>query len=172
MGLGDRSQDSALTGDLSFPCHLSACSLSSYQTASLTVTNAAPPASLTTAWGRHSSTEVRGCGLGGKGVGAGPGGGPSDAPVPLDVPMDEASDYSEADKSSLMDESDDSGVIPGSHSENALHASEEEEGEGGEAQRYPAHPRGKALPLAKMGWHRPVNLLGTHTFIFQRYLFS
>uniref|UniRef100_A0A8C9KUQ7 Serine/threonine-protein kinase n=2 Tax=Panthera TaxID=9688 RepID=A0A8C9KUQ7_PANTA len=51
-----------------------------------------------------------------------------------DVPMDEASDYSEADKSSLMDESDDSGVIPGSHSENALHASEEEEGEGGEAQ--------------------------------------
>ncbi|XP_025770067.1 serine/threonine-protein kinase D2 [Puma concolor] len=60
-----------------------------------------------------------------------------------DVPMDEATDYSEADKSSLMDESDDSGVIPGSHSENALHASEEEEGEGGEAQRYPAHPRGK-----------------------------
>ncbi|VFV21844.1 serine threonine-protein kinase [Lynx pardinus] len=51
-----------------------------------------------------------------------------------DVPMDEATDYSEADKSSLMDESDDSGVIPGSHSENALHASEEEEGEGGEAQ--------------------------------------
>ena len=86
--------------------------------------------------------------------------------------MDEATDYSEADKSSLMDESDDSGVIPGSHSENALHASEEEEGEGGEAQRYPAHPRGKALPLARMGWHHPVNLLGTHPFIFQRYLFS
>uniref|UniRef100_G3UM62 protein kinase C n=1 Tax=Loxodonta africana TaxID=9785 RepID=G3UM62_LOXAF len=53
-----------------------------------------------------------------------------------DVPMEEATDYSEADKSVLMDESDDSGVIPGSHSENALHASEEEEGEGGKAQRY------------------------------------
>nr|XP_023398954.1 LOW QUALITY PROTEIN: serine/threonine-protein kinase D2 [Loxodonta africana] len=51
-----------------------------------------------------------------------------------DVPMEEATDYSEADKSVLMDESDDSGVIPGSHSENALHASEEEEGEGGKAQ--------------------------------------
>ncbi|KAG8515290.1 Serine/threonine-protein kinase D2 [Galemys pyrenaicus] len=51
-----------------------------------------------------------------------------------DVPMEEATDFSEADKSSLMDESDDSGVIPGSHSENALHAGEEEEGEGGKAQ--------------------------------------
>uniref|UniRef100_G1LPL3 Serine/threonine-protein kinase n=1 Tax=Ailuropoda melanoleuca TaxID=9646 RepID=G1LPL3_AILME len=51
-----------------------------------------------------------------------------------DVPMEEAADFSEADKSSLMDESDDSGVIPGSHSENALHASEEEEGEGGKAE--------------------------------------
>ncbi|CAD7692452.1 unnamed protein product [Nyctereutes procyonoides] len=51
-----------------------------------------------------------------------------------DVPMEEATDFSEADKSSLMDESDDSGVIPGSHSENALHASEEEEGEGGKAE--------------------------------------
>uniref|UniRef100_A0A8C7B5R2 Serine/threonine-protein kinase n=1 Tax=Neovison vison TaxID=452646 RepID=A0A8C7B5R2_NEOVI len=39
-----------------------------------------------------------------------------------DVPMEEATDFSEADKSSLMDESDDSGIIPGSHSENALHA--------------------------------------------------
>uniref|UniRef100_G3TQT3 protein kinase C n=1 Tax=Loxodonta africana TaxID=9785 RepID=G3TQT3_LOXAF len=54
-----------------------------------------------------------------------------------DVPMEEATDYSEADKSVLMDESDDSGVIPGSHSENALHASEEEEGEGGKAQSAP-----------------------------------
>ncbi|XP_004381660.1 serine/threonine-protein kinase D2 [Trichechus manatus latirostris] len=51
-----------------------------------------------------------------------------------DVPMEEATDFSEADKSVLMDESDDSGIIPGSHSENALHASEEEEGEGGKAQ--------------------------------------
>jgi protein kinase D len=50
--------------------------------------------------------------------------------------MEEATDFSEADKSALMDESDDSGVIPGSHSENALHPSEEEEGEGGKAQRY------------------------------------
>lgn len=51
-----------------------------------------------------------------------------------DVPMEEAADYSEADKSSLSDELEDSGVIPGSHAENALHASEEEEGEGGKAQ--------------------------------------
>lgn len=51
--------------------------------------------------------------------------------------MEEAADYSEADKSSLSDELEDSGVIPGSHAENALHASEEEEGEGGKAQRYP-----------------------------------
>ncbi|CAK6437243.1 unnamed protein product [Pipistrellus nathusii] len=49
-----------------------------------------------------------------------------------DVPMEEATDFSEADKS--MDESDDSGIIPGSHSENALHPSEEEEAEGGKAQ--------------------------------------
>ncbi|KAF3814748.1 hypothetical protein GH733_017024 [Mirounga leonina] len=51
-----------------------------------------------------------------------------------DVPMEEATDFSEADKSSLTDESDDSGVIPGSHAENALHASEEEEGEGSKAE--------------------------------------
>ncbi|XP_005361099.1 serine/threonine-protein kinase D2 isoform X1 [Microtus ochrogaster] len=51
-----------------------------------------------------------------------------------DVPMEEAADYSESDKSSLSDDLDDSGVIPGSHSENVLHASEEEEGEGGKAQ--------------------------------------
>nr|XP_039322449.1 serine/threonine-protein kinase D2 isoform X2 [Saimiri boliviensis boliviensis]XP_039322450.1 serine/threonine-protein kinase D2 isoform X2 [Saimiri boliviensis boliviensis] len=51
-----------------------------------------------------------------------------------DVPMEEATDFSEADKGTLMDESEDAGVIPGSHSENALHASEEEEGEGGKAQ--------------------------------------
>ncbi|EHH30182.1 hypothetical protein EGK_10798, partial [Macaca mulatta] len=49
-------------------------------------------------------------------------GGPSNASVPTDVPMEEATDFSEADKSALMDESEDSGVIPGSHSENALHA--------------------------------------------------
>ncbi|XP_066127830.1 serine/threonine-protein kinase D2 isoform X2 [Saccopteryx bilineata] len=51
-----------------------------------------------------------------------------------DVPMEEATDFSEADKNALMDESDDSGIIPGSHSENVLHASEEEEVEGGKAQ--------------------------------------
>ncbi|XP_040590248.1 serine/threonine-protein kinase D2 isoform X2 [Mesocricetus auratus] len=51
-----------------------------------------------------------------------------------DVPMEEAADYSEADKSSVSDDLDDSGVIPGSHSESALHASEEEEGEGDKAQ--------------------------------------
>ncbi|EHB00858.1 Serine/threonine-protein kinase D2 [Heterocephalus glaber] len=52
-----------------------------------------------------------------------------------DVPMEEATDFSDSDKTALlMDESDDSGVIPGSHSENALHATEEEEGEGGKAQ--------------------------------------
>ena len=72
-------------------------------------------------------------------------GGPSDAPVLPDVPMEEATDFSEADKSSLMDESDDSGFVPGSHSENALHASEEAEGEGGKAQRYPGPSPAKAL---------------------------
>lgn len=51
--------------------------------------------------------------------------------------MEEATDFSEADKSALMDEPDDTGVIPGSHSESALHASEEDEGEGAKAQRYP-----------------------------------
>ncbi|KAM6153931.1 serine/threonine-protein kinase D2 [Erethizon dorsatum] len=52
-----------------------------------------------------------------------------------DVPMEEASDFNDSDKTALlMDESDDSGVIPGSHSENALHACEEEEGEGCKAQ--------------------------------------
>uniref|UniRef100_A0A4X2LY89 Serine/threonine-protein kinase n=1 Tax=Vombatus ursinus TaxID=29139 RepID=A0A4X2LY89_VOMUR len=53
---------------------------------------------------------------------------------PTDVPMEEASDFGDSDKSSMMDESDDSGVIPGSHAENALRASEEEEGEAGKAQ--------------------------------------
>uniref|UniRef100_A0A2I3MD70 Serine/threonine-protein kinase n=1 Tax=Papio anubis TaxID=9555 RepID=A0A2I3MD70_PAPAN len=70
-----------------------------------------------------------------------------------DVPMEEATDFSEADKSALMDESEDSGVIPGSHSENALHASEEEEGEGGKAQRYarnpPSNPGGR--PSSALG---------------------
>lgn len=65
--------------------------------------------------------------------------------------MEEATDFSEADKSALMDESDDSGVIPGSHSENALHASEEEEVEGGKAQRYPACPPGMPFPISTMG---------------------
>ncbi|XP_040833787.1 serine/threonine-protein kinase D2 isoform X2 [Ochotona curzoniae] len=51
-----------------------------------------------------------------------------------DVPMEEATDFSEADKSALTEEPDDSGVIPGSHSENALHTSEEEDGEEGKAQ--------------------------------------
>ncbi|XP_006868309.1 PREDICTED: serine/threonine-protein kinase D2 [Chrysochloris asiatica] len=51
-----------------------------------------------------------------------------------DVSMEEVTDYSEADKSVLMDDSDDSGIIPGSHSENALHTSEEEEGEGDKSQ--------------------------------------
>ncbi|KAM6223281.1 serine/threonine-protein kinase D2 [Rhynchocyon petersi] len=45
-----------------------------------------------------------------------------------DVPMEEATDFNESDKAALLDESDDSGIVPGSHSENALHASEEEEG--------------------------------------------
>ncbi|KAM6427940.1 serine/threonine-protein kinase D2 isoform 1-T1 [Liasis olivaceus] len=37
-----------------------------------------------------------------------------------DTPSEESSDLSEADKNSLMDESDDSGIIPGSHSESEL----------------------------------------------------
>lgn len=94
--------------------------------------------------------EVRGCGLSQKERGARLGGGHSDALSPSDVPMEEATDFSEADKSSLMDESDDSGVIPGSHSENALHASEEEEAEGGKAQRYPGHPLGMPFPMSTM----------------------
>lgn len=98
-------------------------------------------------------------------------GGPSDAPVPLDVPMEEAADFSEADKSSLMDESDDSGVIPGSHSENALHASEEEEGEGGKAERYPGHPPGKALPISTMGRCPPCQFPRHPHFVFKFYLF-
>lgn len=69
--------------------------------------------------------------------------------------MEEATDFSEADKSALMDESDDSGIIPGSHSENALHASEEEEAEGGKAQRYPGHPTGDALPRPYNGLPSP-----------------
>lgn len=71
-------------------------------------------------------------------AGAGLGGDPSDPcppSFPPDVPMEEATDFSEADKSALTEEPDDSGVIPGSHSENALHTSEEEDGEEGKAQR-------------------------------------
>lgn len=41
--------------------------------------------------------------------------------------MEESSDLSEADKNSLMDESDDSGIIPGSHSENELRMDEDVE---------------------------------------------
>lgn len=79
------------------------------------------------------------------------GGDPSDSPVPPDVPMEEATDFSEADKSSLTDEPDDSGFIPGSHSENALHASEEEEGEGGKSERYPGPHPAKA-PSPSLPW--------------------
>uniref|UniRef100_A0A8C7AVF5 Serine/threonine-protein kinase n=1 Tax=Neovison vison TaxID=452646 RepID=A0A8C7AVF5_NEOVI len=82
-----------------------------------------------------------------------------------DVPMEEATDFSEADKSSLMDESDDSGIIPGSHSENALHASEEEEGEGGKAEsslgyiplmrvvQSVRHTTRKSSTTLREGWH-------------------
>ncbi|XP_042296872.1 serine/threonine-protein kinase D2 [Sceloporus undulatus] len=42
-----------------------------------------------------------------------------------DVMMEEPSDLSEAEKNSLMDESDDSGIIPGSHSENELQMGED-----------------------------------------------
>uniref|UniRef100_A0A8D0CF80 protein kinase C n=1 Tax=Salvator merianae TaxID=96440 RepID=A0A8D0CF80_SALMN len=42
-----------------------------------------------------------------------------------DVQMEEASDLSEAEKNSLMDESDDSGIIPGSHSESERRMSED-----------------------------------------------
>lgn len=69
--------------------------------------------------------------------------------------MEEATDFSEADKSSLTDESDDSGFVPGSHSENVLHASEEEEGEGGKAQRYPGPPPAKAPPHPYNGLTAP-----------------
>lgn len=69
--------------------------------------------------------------------------------------MEEATDFSEADKSSLTDEPDDSGFIPGSHSENALHASEEEEGEGGKSERYPGPHPAKALPRPYCGLTSP-----------------
>ncbi|KAL7980728.1 hypothetical protein Chor_001882 [Crotalus horridus] len=42
-----------------------------------------------------------------------------------DVSVEESSDLSEADKNSLMDESDDSGIIPGSHSESELRMDED-----------------------------------------------
>ncbi|MBN3310425.1 KPCD2 kinase, partial [Amia calva] len=38
--------------------------------------------------------------------------------VDTEVPMDFSSEFGDSDKSSLMDDSDDSGIIPGSHSEN------------------------------------------------------
>lgn len=95
--------------------------------------------------------------------------------------MEEATDFSEADKSTLMDESDDSGVIPGSHSENALHASEEEEAEGGKAPRYPGRPPYVPLPVSPEGRYHPllVNVPGSGgeafehpQFIFQFILSS
>lgn len=70
--------------------------------------------------------------------------------------MEEATDFSEVDKSTLMDESDDSGVIPGSHSENALHAGEEEEAEGGKAPRYPGRRPRMPVPVSPEGQHRPL----------------
>lgn len=39
--------------------------------------------------------------------------------------MEDTSDLSEAEKNSLMDESDDSGIVPGSHSENDLQTDED-----------------------------------------------
>ncbi|XP_020642876.3 serine/threonine-protein kinase D2 [Pogona vitticeps] len=42
-----------------------------------------------------------------------------------DVQMEDASDLSESEKNSLMDESDDSGIVPGSHSESELRMSED-----------------------------------------------
>ena len=39
--------------------------------------------------------------------------------------MEDASDLSESEKNSLMDESDDSGIVPGSHSESELRMSED-----------------------------------------------
>lgn len=59
-------------------------------------------------------------------------GGPPAAPIMCqscasfsDVPMEDVSDLSEADKNSLTDESDDSGIIPGSHSESELRVGED-----------------------------------------------
>ncbi|KAL8219817.1 UNVERIFIED_CONTAM: Serine/threonine-protein kinase D2 [Gekko kuhli] len=42
-----------------------------------------------------------------------------------DVTMEDMSDLSESEKNSLMDESDDSGIIPGSHSENEFRVDED-----------------------------------------------
>ncbi|XP_054855276.1 serine/threonine-protein kinase D2 [Eublepharis macularius] len=42
-----------------------------------------------------------------------------------DVSMEDVSDLSEAEKNSLMDESDDSGIVPGSHSENEFRVDED-----------------------------------------------
>ncbi|EMP27087.1 Serine/threonine-protein kinase D2 [Chelonia mydas] len=51
-----------------------------------------------------------------------------------DVPMEDASDLSDADKNSLMDESDDSGIIPGSHSENELHGGDDPDDDASKSQ--------------------------------------
>nr|XP_033811769.1 serine/threonine-protein kinase D2 isoform X2 [Geotrypetes seraphini] len=45
-----------------------------------------------------------------------------------DVPMEDCSDYGDADKNSLMDDSDDSGIIPGSHAENEICGDEADDG--------------------------------------------
>nr|XP_025038657.1 serine/threonine-protein kinase D2 [Pelodiscus sinensis] len=51
-----------------------------------------------------------------------------------DVPMEDVSDLSDADKNSLMDESDDSGIIPGSHSENELRGGDDPDDDASKSQ--------------------------------------
>uniref|UniRef100_K7GEL8 protein kinase C n=1 Tax=Pelodiscus sinensis TaxID=13735 RepID=K7GEL8_PELSI len=50
------------------------------------------------------------------------------------VPMEDVSDLSDADKNSLMDESDDSGIIPGSHSENELRGGDDPDDDASKSQ--------------------------------------
>ncbi|XP_030073233.1 serine/threonine-protein kinase D2 isoform X1 [Microcaecilia unicolor] len=45
-----------------------------------------------------------------------------------DVPMEDCSDYGDTDKNSLMDDSDDTGIIPGSHAENEICGDEADDG--------------------------------------------
>lgn len=62
--------------------------------------------------------------------------------------MEDASDLSDADKNSLMDESDDSGIIPGSHSENELHGGDDPDDDASKSQGYSPAPKiSPALPL-------------------------